>query len=127
MIPAASPQESPERDLTDASLREEREKADLEMTESRAAVEKDADAVVEHAREPLTLFWSRPRKSRQECGCRGTDEIPIAIAVDRVVEDEACAMNGLRRIGACAASAKRRPVCLRGFCRSSATRPINIC
>ena len=34
MMPTSEPQESPERDLTDASLREEREKADREMIAS---------------------------------------------------------------------------------------------
>ena len=51
MMSNFEPQESPERDLTDASLREEREKADREMIASRKATEKHAEAVVEHARE----------------------------------------------------------------------------
>ena len=36
MMPPPNSLESPERDQTDASLREEREKADREMTANRA-------------------------------------------------------------------------------------------
>jgi hypothetical protein len=44
MMPTSNTQESPERELTDISLREEREKADREMTANRAATEEHADA-----------------------------------------------------------------------------------
>jgi signal transduction histidine kinase len=65
-MPTPNTLESPERDLTDASLREEREKADREMTAVRLAVERDADAVVEHARENADAVHG--------CGPRKADE-----------------------------------------------------
>ena len=46
-----NPQESPEREQTDDSLREEREKADVALAAIQGAVEAKADAVVERARE----------------------------------------------------------------------------
>jgi signal transduction histidine kinase len=42
---------SAERGLTDQSLRTEREKTDAALAEHQAAIEKEADAVIEHARE----------------------------------------------------------------------------
>ena len=82
--------ESPERDLTDASLREEREKADQEMTANRIAVEKDADAVVEHARENADAVMVAAREKADE----KADGVPLSatqstIALDREVEDQA--------------------------------------
>lgn len=90
MIPTPCAQESPERDLTDASLREERERADREMTASQATVEKDADAIVEHARENADAVLVAAReKADKKVDAAASDEIPTAIAVDREVEDEA--------------------------------------
>ena len=81
--------ESPERDLTDASLREEREKADREMTATRSAIEKYADAVVEHAREnaDAVLVVAREKADEKVDGAAPHD-IQTAIAEDREAEDE---------------------------------------
>lgn len=108
MMPTTNPQESPERDLTDASLREEREKADREMTASRVAVEKVADAVVEHARENADAVLVVAREKADEKAGEKADraelhEIQTAIAGDRESEDEAlrderaAADRGVRR------------------------------
>ena len=90
MMPITNPQESPERELTDASLREEREKADREMTASRVAIEKDADAVVEHARENADAVMIAAReKADEKANGAATLEAQSAIASDREVEDKA--------------------------------------
>lgn len=84
-----SPLDSPERDQTDASLREEREKADREMTASRVAVEKDADAVVEHARENADAVMVAAREKADEKADGGTPlETQSTISLDRAVEDQ---------------------------------------
>ena len=82
--------ESPERDLTDASLREEREKADREMTASRRAVERNADAVVEHAREnaDAVMVAAREKADEKADGAAPLEE-QSAIALDRQAEDQA--------------------------------------
>jgi signal transduction histidine kinase len=94
MTPTPNSLESPERDLTDASLREERDKADREMTASRVAVEKDADAVVEHARENADAVMVAAReKADEKAGAKADGATPLeaqsAIALDREVEDKA--------------------------------------
>lgn len=76
--------------MTDASLREEREKADREMTASRVAIEKDADAVVEHARENADAVMVAAREKADE----KVDELtPLkarsSIVLDRKLEDQA--------------------------------------
>ena len=88
MMPTENPQESPERDLTDASLREEREKADREMNANRAAIEKHADAVVEHAREnaDAVLIAAREKADEKADGAAPRD-IQTTIAEEREVED----------------------------------------
>ena len=88
-----NPLESPERDLTDASLREEREKADHELTATRSAIEKHADAVVEHAREnaDAVLVAAREKadeKANEEAGGAAPHDVQTATAEDREVEDE---------------------------------------
>ena len=85
-----TPQESPERELTDASLREEREQADREMTAQRVATEDVADAVVEHAREnaDAVLIAAREKADEKIDGGATSHETPTAIAVDRESEDE---------------------------------------
>jgi signal transduction histidine kinase len=88
MMPSASPEESPERELTNVSLREEREESDREMTANRVATEKHADAVVEHAREnaDAVLVAARERADRA-----ADSAVPLhvqtAIAEDRKAED----------------------------------------
>ena len=93
-MPTPNTLESPERDLTDASLREEREKADREMTAVRLAVERDADAVVEHARENADAVMVAAREKADEKASEKTDgathvETQSTIARDRKVEDKA--------------------------------------
>ena len=84
----ANPQESPERELTDDSLREEREKADREMTANRVASEKHADAVVEHARENADAVLVAARaKADKTADTTAPHDIQASIAEDRVVED----------------------------------------
>ena len=82
--------ESPERDLTDASLREEREKADREMMANRAAIERDADAVVEHAREnaDAVMVAAREKADDKAAGVAAPESIH-ATELDRKVEDRA--------------------------------------
>jgi signal transduction histidine kinase len=89
MTPTENAQESPERDLTDASLREEREKADREMTATRVAIERHADAVVEQARENADAVLVAARDKADE-KADGTllHNIQTTVAEDREVEDE---------------------------------------
>ena len=88
MMPTADPQESPERDLTDLSLREEREKADREITANREASEKRADAVVEHARENADAILVAARESADNAAdATAPIGIQTAIAEDREIED----------------------------------------
>lgn len=88
MKPRANPEESPERDLTDVSLREEREEADREMTANRLATEKHADAVVEHARENADAVLVAAReKADKTVDATAPHDIQAAIAEDREVED----------------------------------------
>jgi signal transduction histidine kinase len=82
-------QESPERDLTDASLREEREKADREMTARRTATERDADAVVEHARDNAdAVLLAAREQADQKADEAAPIQVQTAIEVDRAIEDE---------------------------------------
>jgi len=88
MMPTADPQESPERELTDASLREEREKADREMTANRLAIEKHAEAVVEHARENADAVLVAAReKADGKSDVTAPHNTQSTIAEDREVED----------------------------------------
>ncbi len=93
-MPTPNAQESPERDLTDASLREEREKADREMTATRMALERDADAVVEQARENADAIMVAAREKADEKTSEKANspthlETRSTIAWDREVEDQA--------------------------------------
>jgi signal transduction histidine kinase len=88
MLPTSSTQESPERELTDVSLREERERADREMTANRVATDKHADAVVEHARENADAVLVAAReKADSTADATAPHDIQTAIAEDREVED----------------------------------------
>ena len=88
MMPTANPQESPERELTDVSLREERERADWEMTANRLATEKRADAVVKHARENADAILVVAReKADNMADATAPIDIQAEIAEDRGVED----------------------------------------
>ncbi len=88
MLPNSNPQESPERELTDVSLREERDEADREMTRNQVAIEKRADAVVEHARETAdAVLISAREKADSTVGASATHLVQIVIAEKREVED----------------------------------------
>lgn len=88
MMPISNTQESPERELTDVSLREEREKADREMTAHRVATERHADAIVEHARENADAVLVAAREKADSSADDPTSHhIQTAIAEDREVED----------------------------------------
>lgn len=84
------PQESPEREQTDDSLREEREKADVALAAIQGAVEAKADAVVERARESADVVLVAARdKADEQANPAAAYPVPsAAIAEERVVEDE---------------------------------------
>ncbi len=85
-----SSQESPARGLTDASLRVERENADREMMANRTATERDADVVIEHARDNADAILVAAReKADHKVNDTTPREVQSAIAVDREIEDEA--------------------------------------
>jgi signal transduction histidine kinase len=89
MTPIANPQDSPERELTDVSLREEREEADRAMNANRVATEQHADAVVEHARENADAILVAAReKADKTADTTAPHGIQTAIAEDREAEDE---------------------------------------
>lgn len=85
MMPTENPHESPERDLTDASLREERDKADREMNATRVALEEHADAVVEQARENADAVLVAAREKADGAQHQVSQ---TTIAEDREIEDE---------------------------------------
>ena len=88
MLPISNTPESPEREMTDVSLREEREKADRELAANRVATEKHADAVVEHARENADAVLVAAReKADNTADATAPHHIQTAIAEDREVED----------------------------------------
>nr|WP_315491798.1 ATP-binding protein [uncultured Rhodoferax sp.] len=90
MTPTPSSLESPERDLTDASLREEREKADREMMANRKAEEHDADAVVEQARENADAVMDAAReKADEKADATSSFASQSTIALSREAEDAA--------------------------------------
>ena len=88
MMPNEKPEESPERELTDVSLREEREQSDREIIANRLATEKHADAVVEHARENADAVLVTAREKADKAAVTSAPpEIQAAIAENRVAED----------------------------------------
>ncbi len=82
------PEESPEREHTDASLREEREKSDQEITANRLVTEDHADAVVEHAREnaDAVLATAREREDKK-VDVTTPPALQTAVAEEREAED----------------------------------------
>lgn len=88
MPPNSNPQDSPERELTDVSLREERDEADREMTRNQVALERRADAVVEHARENAdAVLVSAREKADNATDATAAHDIQNVIAEEREVED----------------------------------------
>lgn len=87
-MPNTSPQESPEREQTDAGLREERERADREIAANRLATEKHADAVLEHARENADAVLAAAReKADEKVETAAPHDVQAAITEDREAED----------------------------------------
>ena len=88
MTPTANPQESPDRKLTDDGLREEREKADREVTANLVTTEKHADAVLEHARDnaDAVLVGAREKVDKM-VNATASHTLQAAITKDREVED----------------------------------------
>lgn len=86
----ATPDESPEREQTDGSLREEREISDRALLATQEAVDEKADAVVERARANADAILDAARDMADErADSAAPDPIPShAIAEERVVEDE---------------------------------------
>ncbi|WP_210543734.1 HAMP domain-containing sensor histidine kinase [Rhodoferax sp. PAMC 29310] len=88
MLPTKIQQESTEREQTNVSLREERTEADREMTANRLVTEKDADAVLEHARDNADAVLVAAReKADNTADATTSQETQAAIAEDREVED----------------------------------------
>lgn len=84
-----TPHESPERKQTDAGLREEREKADGEIDTNRLVIEKNADAVVEHARENADAVLAAAReKADKEVANGAPRTVHTEVAENRKAEDE---------------------------------------
>lgn len=82
------PTESPEREQTDAGLREERDKADREIAANRLATEKHADAVVEHARENADAVLAVAReKADEKVDATAPQSVQTVIAADREIAD----------------------------------------
>ena len=90
-MPIQEPQDSPEREKTDESLREEREKTDHALADTQVAIEEVADAVVERARENADAVLVAARdKADEQADPAAPYPIPSsAIAEEREVEDEA--------------------------------------
>src|SRR5687767_3873983 len=79
---------SPDRTQTDASLRTERRKTDQALADKQAAVEEDADRVVERAREHADAVLQAARdKADQRLEPDGHS--PAVIGEQRIVEDAA--------------------------------------
>ena len=88
---------APERNQTDTSLRNEREKTDQELGKSGTRIEKAADAVVEHARElaDVTLEAARAKASTKLDGAGATPEARASATAEQVREDAALALFAL--------------------------------
>jgi signal transduction histidine kinase len=83
-IPADDTPPTPERELTDESLRIEREKADSAMVGEPPVVEETADAVLEKARTRADAVLAEARRKSDR---RATDPMPC-VASPKVVEGE---------------------------------------
>ena len=84
-------QDRPDREQTDGSLRAERKETDLALTENQAAVEHDADLVVERARENADAVLDAARTRADERGdlLSPTVAARATLATERGIEDEA--------------------------------------
>jgi signal transduction histidine kinase len=82
-------QPAPERNQTDTSLRNEREKTDQELGKSGTRIEKGADAVVEHARERVdeTLKAARAKARAKLDRAGATPEARASAKAEQVTEE----------------------------------------
>ena len=82
---------SPARTQTDESLRTERRKTDRALAEKQAALEDDADRIVEKAREDAdaVLLAARTKADEQLEAPDAASQSPEAVSEERVAEDEA--------------------------------------
>jgi signal transduction histidine kinase len=88
---AVDGKDSAERDQTDDGLRKERLEADRALTERQAAIEKDADIVVQHARDTADAVLTAAREEADQHLDRSATPSVAREAADklRVREDEA--------------------------------------
>jgi len=88
---AVDGKDSAERDQTDEGLRKERRETDRALAERQAAIEKDADTVVEHARETADAVLAAARdEADQQLDQRAPRSVSRQVAERvRVREDEA--------------------------------------
>ena len=78
--------DQPERKLTDQSLRIEREKTDRALADSQAAVEDDADVVVQRARHNADAVLEMARGKADQLA--EAPEEDVAVAYERALADE---------------------------------------
>jgi signal transduction histidine kinase len=76
----------PERDLTDESLRTERDRSDVVIREHQLVVEASANAVLAKARDHADAILEEARDHADVQ--LGVDEPPVELAQERVIEDE---------------------------------------
>ena len=84
------PQNHSERELTDESLRVERERADLALAEMLAAVDEAADIVIIRARERADALLAKSR-AKIDLSAKGTSTIGQSAEVvqrERASEDQ---------------------------------------
>jgi len=90
-MPEESPDPSPEREQTDDSLREEREKSDRAISAGRDAVKDSADETVRRARitADSVLLEAREKADQLLEDSDPPESANIAVARERVLEDDA--------------------------------------
>lgn len=110
---------SPDRDLTDDSLRVEREESDRAVLERQAVLQKDADQVIERAREDADAVLNAAREKADQRVGIAAGGVPAASVVegreiaDDVLRDERAAADAAldaERKGTARALARLLPV-----------------
>jgi signal transduction histidine kinase len=87
---APGPKPSRDRDQTDDSLREEREETDRALVKRQAAVQEDADQVVQRARDNADAVLTAARDKADELMVNAAGGMPTASVVEgREIEDDA--------------------------------------
>lgn len=86
---ASGPKSTPDRDQTDLSLRDERDKTDRAFAQRHAVAHEDEDQVVQRARDKADAVLASARDKADERLANETGAVrPTAIVEDRKVEDE---------------------------------------